>query len=847
MHSMVLPLIEKSLTGDSKEIRDIASNEPILIGFLTLAKEINELQSIDTRFYEESRSLYQVTAVEHPLGDLVTILSMFFGKPAKATGKKLPISLRFDPAVKHLGGLREDQVLFLKKLKTGTFYGTLWPWQREPEKIEIHLGFCSPSMSKVDYNKLGTLVNKFLSKKKIEALSGMRGQIDGINLPSFLQMSETEGATYTLKITSGDRSGYLYVDDGTLIAAEHGGQTGIQAASRIISWEDAAIQIEPAFVDREREIHEPLMHVMMESLKVRDETAAEPPPPPSDAPAPKTEAATAPPPAEPPGKGIPQTAPPKSPPAMPGGKAADRSTDKKVPTRRISKLLAGVGVVTILAVALVGGAMFLKHRQADRRYQQLVADLASTEALDAQIVMIMQYLKANPQDKHQASLEARLNKIHLEIEKQDYEKTLTDVEHLLIDEQYEKKARSLYVAFLSKYPQGRYAESVRKAMDEIRQTSGTDSFESLKTLPPDDWAGRYAAYHEYLSQFPRSAERETVEKMIADLIQAQYREIERSAAACDKKANWDDCLARCDRFLTTFGNIPTAHQVNVLREAMQDKKDAAALIIEVELAGDDYRRAKQVYTDYLASHPNTSQKDTILQRIDTLNADLAERTAWENTKAYATNPRNDIVDRVKRLETFIRNQPSGPYATAAKTLRNQLDQELQAAIRAQRKAEQRRQALARQQADHARREKEAQRMQQLRLQVSKQFRAVAKRFVDNGDGTVTDRYTGIIWSLLDSYLELGRCISYKAAKVYVQQLNIGNHSDWRLPTAGELATIYKNGPFFPGSGADWYWTSESFARGYHRVVDVVTSAPETVFTRVSKNEDDCGNVRAVRR
>jgi hypothetical protein len=83
-------------------------------------------------------------------------------------------------------------------------------------------------------------------------------------------------------------------------------------------------------------------------------------------------------------------------------------------------------------------------------------------------------------------------------------------------------------------------------------------------------------------------------------------------------------------------------------------------------------------------------------------------------------------------------------------------------------------------------------------------------------------------------------------KAYVEALELGGHSDWRLPTAGELATIYKNSPFFPDTGAAWYWTSESFARGYHRVVDVVTSVPETVFTRVSKPEKRCGAVRAVR-
>jgi hypothetical protein len=131
--------------------------------------------------------------------------------------------------------------------------------------------------------------------------------------------------------------------------------------------------------------------------------------------------------------------------------------------------------------------------------------------------------------------------------------------------------------------------------------------------------------------------------------------------------------------------------------------------------------------------------------------------------------------------------------------------------------------------------------------VARQLLPVAGRFVHHNDGTVTDQVTGLTWCLLDSHLDLGKCISYRAAKTYVQGLTTGGHSDWRLPTAGELAAIYKNSPYFPVTGAPWYWTSESFARGYHRVVDVVTSLPETVFTRTSKTEESCGAVRAVRR
>ncbi|MBC2711381.1 MAG: hypothetical protein HGJ94_10415, partial [Desulfosarcina sp.] len=161
---MGVSLIEEFLTGDSKAIRDLANNEAALVGFLTLAKGIDDLPDLSTRFFEESRSLYQVTSSGYSIDELVAILSEFFGTPAKAPGKSLPVTLRFDPIVKYLGGIRKDQTLFLKKLKTGAFYGALWPWKRDAAKIEVHLGFFSSSMSNEDYNQLGTLVQKFLNQ-----------------------------------------------------------------------------------------------------------------------------------------------------------------------------------------------------------------------------------------------------------------------------------------------------------------------------------------------------------------------------------------------------------------------------------------------------------------------------------------------------------------------------------------------------------------------------------------------------------------------------------------------------------------------------------------------------------
>lgn len=61
-------------------------------------------------------------------------------------------------------------------------------------------------------------------------------------------------------------------------------------------------------------------------------------------------------------------------------------------------------------------------------------------------------------------------------------------------------------------------------------------------------------------------------------------------------------------------------------------------------------------------------------------------------------------------------------------------------------------------------------------------------FVDNLDGTVTDKVTGLMWQKAGSPSSL----TYEKAGKYVQELNssrFGGHGDWRLPTMEELCSL----------------------------------------------------------
>lgn len=62
-------------------------------------------------------------------------------------------------------------------------------------------------------------------------------------------------------------------------------------------------------------------------------------------------------------------------------------------------------------------------------------------------------------------------------------------------------------------------------------------------------------------------------------------------------------------------------------------------------------------------------------------------------------------------------------------------------------------------------------------------------FVDNRDGTVTDRATGLMWMKYDS----GKPMNWETALKYAEDLEYAGYDDWRLPNVKELQSIVDYG------------------------------------------------------
>jgi hypothetical protein len=747
--------------------------------------------------------------------------------------------------VRQLDGLQKEQVFFVKPLEHGEFYGALWPWQRKAGHIEVHLGFSAVGLGAVDEESLRQLLNKTLSQAAIEqAGQGVGGRIQGISLPSFLQMSEMEGSTFALRVFSGQRKGVLHVREGNLIAAETRGIKGREAAYRIISWEKVAIQIADANTEVADEIQQPLMHVLMESLKIKDEQGAEP----SQKGGPRPVAA-------PSGLASPDPDAPQND-AGASASAADKYPFERIvhptPTKERRGLnpifMVGVllGVLILGAGGFLGGKSYLAKKSKADEFRDLVKAITVEIDLEKNEKRLLAYMESHPESAFLSEATARLDQVRRAIEERDFERATLDVSNLVLDDAYENKALEIYSRFLDQYPNTRFKGEINKAIGGIKTVLDNTYYQRLQDSEKLDFGRRLEAYQAYLSRFPAGIHRQEVEDLIIGMGEEFYAFLLRQADACDADQSWTHCQQLCDSYLAVFSDNPRVADVKKLQGRLAERADLARMEAEAAEFGKDYLAAQKMYRDYLKAHPDAVTKETLKAHIAELEKGAQRQREWQKVQGYAMNSKNSLSRRVAKVRTFVDRNGKSPYIAEARDLLDEISDE-KVRRDARRQAENaRRAAEARQAAEIQRQKAEAQRIANLENQYQALVARVSQRYRSNGNGTVVDRTTGKMWTLLDSTQMLGYCIDYAGAGTYVRNLNAGGFGDWRLPTPGELAAIYKSEPFFPLSRAEWYWSSESFVKGYNQGAFVVTGAHERVFNRESRETSACGAVRAIR-
>lgn len=477
------------------------------------------------------------------------------------------------------------------------------------------------------------------------------GQVQGISLDSFLQMVQMEKTTCTLRVLSDEDVGFIFIQKGVMISAEVGALSGADAAHEIISWENSVIEIENTCERTENEINQPLMNILMEGLRLRDERAAaggaakmmdtqsnRSPSPPKPGPSP----ASKPPPSD-------------TPPPVPGIAAhADKAggqhpkegftiQKKKRPRNRFLKL-----ALLLIAVAGAGAAAYLTlgGSSEEKLFLALQSKLVETPSLMEKVNLLEAYLDTDPTGEHAASATSQLTSFKRALDTEQYNAVAARADALAEKDDL-KGAHALYAEYLAEHPESTAKPRATAAMAALTDKMADIAFARLAKTSSSDDPQRLNDYDAFLQGYPDSRHTDQVRQWIAEMADAYYRYFETQVAVATHEEDWPRGITLARQFVRLYPEYPKskiiAKLVPIFEGSQKQKADFAALMDSAREKGTDYGAAAQVLSDYLASYPDTYLEHRIKEQISRyrLLAEDARLDALRKSTAAAVNAAGD--------------------------------------------------------------------------------------------------------------------------------------------------------------------------------------------------------------
>jgi hypothetical protein len=735
------------------------------------------------------------------------------------------------------------------------------------------------------------------------------GQIQGISLGSFLQIVHMDKTTCTLKIYSNDDIGYLYMKDGALVAAETGHLANVEAAYEILSWNKTVIIIDNAPIPNQN-IKVPLMSILMEGLRRKDEKNAQLGVVEDAEPQKELDIEFDPdtylskddqissqfvsgnnkPPIEPPQiDDSERTEKPLKldrhqdsslmPPELPvdvipvDGESVDEGGVDKTdtdtaffededlravkPSYSMATRIKRMGLAIAIAAAVIFGSLHLYGVFIGKsNYNRIIDQVKSQKDLITMKKALETYI--NSQDDSNRYIGDAISKMN---DINDLIKVENSISALSLDDQYKEKAMGYYEGFLKERWGSFLEDYINAKRIEIPKSLEAYEFKKMAVMEKLSRRDRMNAYKKFMATYPDSKNKQVVQNLIAALSDDSFAELTEASIACSKQSRWESCIRLCDAFIRDFSDDPRAQSVAESRKKMMDRLELQNMKSRAAAMGFD--NAKKMLIDYLGTNVDSSVKNEIREQIAILNQKIELQAKWEETSSYCRNSQIEVYQRIRELKDYMDRDAPGMFKREAESLMRDLKKE-------ERFGQARTAEILREREDNARyakvqaeRDRVLQERERIRSSESKrkareqklgeEARQMAKvlgdsngRFRVNSDKTVTDSRTGLVWCLVDSYGSDDGCMDFEGARGYVRSLTIGGYRDWRLPDTGELAMLYNSKPYFPSSGASWYWTLRSSSEAWNDRAAVFYPDRKDVFEQVFKNKSDCGFVHAVR-
>lgn len=566
-------------------------------------------------------------------------------------------------------------------------------------------------------------------------------------------------------------------------------------------------------------------------------------------------------------------------------------------------MVAAIAGLVVLGIGVFFGVKTLKEWSIRKDFNELEAKTESPMDPKKKERLIEDFVKGRKKSDYTNRAESKLLEVRREILEADYKKACESAEKLTAENELDK-ALAVYNGFLRKHKANDLADDVGKRAKKLGDKIDRRDFSALSGIGDQDYDKRIELYYSYIEKHPKGMYVDQVGKMISEAIGTHFKLLQNEIGKCEKKEDWEECINLTSTYIEKYKNHERSDDLKKMRAKfennLKNKRDLDNLKKKADEKGTDYEAAIQVYQDYLTGQPEVSSymRNIIAGEVGVLDKKLKqflrEEKEWKNAVSYSRNESKSFSSRIAHLQKYMKTSGAKRHMEEAKPLLNDLKDAKatqDARLWAEKEEKQWRYILANYKnnkisiskrietvraflgrfpngpfskdavtvlaklrhdkkiEDEAKRKKLEQkaRINQETAKMRSMVRNTRGRFAENGNGTITDKQTGLIWSTVDSSIAIGKCMTHYQAVQYVQSLTTGGHRDWRLPRANDLHQIYKTSPYFPSPRLTRYWSSDIVQFGWNKQAYVVSTKKEKAWNKDQYDLDKCAHVRAVRR
>ncbi len=465
------------------------------------------------------------------------------------------------------------------------------------------------------------------------------GKLQGVSLGSFLQMAQMDCITCTLKVNSADETGYLYLLQGELVSAEVGNLENLDAVYRLISWDETVIEIQDSCEKTENQINQPMMNILMEGSRLKDEALQIPEeehviePSEFD----YEEASFSETPSE-----IPAGPDPNSTTGQPQSDPGDSNSPQETPrfkiTRKWKFILLGL-VFLLIAGGATSAYLINSARQERDSYESLLTAISTVKTPQQKILLLNNYLHSSPDKPYAEQARKKIDALKNNIIYNEF-KTLEKTTEEFINAGAFEDAIAAYDSFQKKNPRNKYTQEIMALKTQCTLAIESRHFARMLDLTFTMGPERIEKYKAFLKQYPKSRHTKKILDLIAHMEEEFYVYLERQIVEGKKSENWQECILLSQKFIDAYPKSKHTDNLKRFQAKCQEKIHTSAefdrLVQQANRHGQDWRSALIVFSDYLKAYPNTLAKEKIEKQIKRLNDVLEVERRSAAVKEIAT-------------------------------------------------------------------------------------------------------------------------------------------------------------------------------------------------------------------